>query len=522
MNDSNECQIKGSIKPIEHEKLKQILRQMENCICKIIKDEGQGTGFFTKIPINDNKNELVPVVITNNHVINNELINNKNIKIILNIKGKDKFQNFEMNNDRCFYTNEDLDTTIIQLKESDEINNFLELDENIINNGDNSGYKGEAVYIIQYPNGELSFSNGFIGDISRGKKYFSHSCSTEKGASGSPILKLSNNKIIGIHRAGNIENNRNAGIFLNRAIKMFQKRYSELNNNLIKNDEYSNNKLCLFQKNLNYFSMIKSIYQMINSSTLLIANINKKNINNFLNIFPCDSYNCDKVEEKCSDNPDFELVLLMILHKIHNDLVNLVYNMKSENLIFEGTDPNHLCNLWRNYKHSIISNSFNIYQHILFYSNNSYRNVFIAKPYIIFDLDEISNYFKKQINLSDCFVYERINRGYIIYHAPMFLLIILNSQNNINIGFEKYLDLSSTIENSSQIKKYTFFGMIIKNDKGYFWLMKNRDNNASEEWIAYTDEKSDKRNLKFSDINNIFINFNNSYHPKLLLYQGIN
>ena len=64
--------------------------------------------------------------------------------------------------------------------------------------------------------------------------------------------------------------------------------------------------------------------------------------------------------------------------------------------------------------------------------------------------------------------------------------------------------------------------MIIKNDKGYFWLMKNRDNNASEEWIAYTDEKSDKRNLKFSDINNIFINFNNSYHPKLLLYQGIN
>ena len=109
-------------------------------------DDGQGTGFFTKIPINDNKNELLPVVITNNHVINNELINNKNIKIILNIKGKDKFQNFEMNNDRCFYTNEDLDTTIIQLKESDEINNFLELDENIINNGDNSGYKGEAVY----------------------------------------------------------------------------------------------------------------------------------------------------------------------------------------------------------------------------------------------------------------------------------------------------------------------------------------------------------------------------------------
>ena len=44
---------------------------------------------------------------------------------------------------------------------------------------------------------------------------FSHLCSTKEGSSGSPIMNLSNGKIIGIHQGANINHNFNEGIFLN-------------------------------------------------------------------------------------------------------------------------------------------------------------------------------------------------------------------------------------------------------------------------------------------------------------------
>ena len=43
-----------------------ILNQMNNCVCRIY-NKGEGTGFFTKIPF---KSKLLPVLITNNHIIN--------------------------------------------------------------------------------------------------------------------------------------------------------------------------------------------------------------------------------------------------------------------------------------------------------------------------------------------------------------------------------------------------------------------------------------------------------------------
>ena len=66
--------------PVSIEGTRKILYQMENCICKIIKDNGTiGTGFFCEIPF---KNNLLKVLITNNHVLNEkEIENNKIIKI---------------------------------------------------------------------------------------------------------------------------------------------------------------------------------------------------------------------------------------------------------------------------------------------------------------------------------------------------------------------------------------------------------------------------------------------------------
>ena len=73
--------------PVSIENTKKILFQMENCICKIYLKNGEiGTGFFCKIPFNNN---LLPVLITNNHVLNKDDIdNNKIINLIINKEPK--------------------------------------------------------------------------------------------------------------------------------------------------------------------------------------------------------------------------------------------------------------------------------------------------------------------------------------------------------------------------------------------------------------------------------------------------
>ena len=85
---------------------------MNNCVCRIY-NNGEGTGFFTKIPY---KNKLLSVLITNNHVIGiNDIINNKNITLYLN---NDKIvKSIKLDDNRLRYTNEKLDITIIEIKE---------------------------------------------------------------------------------------------------------------------------------------------------------------------------------------------------------------------------------------------------------------------------------------------------------------------------------------------------------------------------------------------------------------------
>ena len=49
---------------------------MEQNICKIKIGSLQGTGFFCEIPFPD-KNNMLPVFITNNHIINEKLLYNE-------------------------------------------------------------------------------------------------------------------------------------------------------------------------------------------------------------------------------------------------------------------------------------------------------------------------------------------------------------------------------------------------------------------------------------------------------------
>ena len=223
MGTGTECYLIGYPNIISFDCAKKIVEEMQKDICKIIVEEERGTGFFCKIPF-PNKESMQSVLITNNHIVNENLLNNANGKIKIYIEEEENEKVINLKN-RLKYTNKEYDTTIIEIKEEDNINNFMELDEGIINNiinnkNENIKYKEQTVYIIHYPEGNLSVSYGIINDIFEDEPYnFLHKCNTRKGSSGSPIINL-NNKIIGIHKKSH-DKNYNEGTFLNYPIKDF-------------------------------------------------------------------------------------------------------------------------------------------------------------------------------------------------------------------------------------------------------------------------------------------------------------
>ena len=229
--------LKDSPNIISYESTLKIIEQMRNNICKINlqQNKGSGSGFFCKIPFPD-KNSFLPVLITNNHIINKELLYKKDSKISIDIKEETDIRILDLNN-RMKYTNEEYDITIIEITGQDKIYNFLELDDNIIydiifDKNKNMQYLDSTIYAIQYPEGRLSVSYGILDKIFIDKNYsFVHKCNTRFGSAGCPILDVYTNKVLGIHCSGNKQFNK--GLFLNYPIKEFIKQYC--NDYLLKN-----------------------------------------------------------------------------------------------------------------------------------------------------------------------------------------------------------------------------------------------------------------------------------------------
>ena len=188
-----------------------LLDQMKNMLCKVfINDEFRGTGFFAKIQYIEG---LFPALITNNHVIDESFLDNeKELKISMN----NRFKKIELD-ERNIYTDKNLDVTIIEIKERDGINKFIDIEDNIMDKN-NLSYINRSVYALYIPenkNAEVSF--GIIKE-EENEYNFNHLCKTGKYSSG-PILNISNNKLIGMHKGGNKNKKVNLGLFLKYAIK---------------------------------------------------------------------------------------------------------------------------------------------------------------------------------------------------------------------------------------------------------------------------------------------------------------
>ena len=81
---------------------------MKGCLCKIyIKDNISGTGFFTKIKY---QSQVLPALVTTNHVIKNtDINNNERIKIL--VYDEKDFKYIRIDDSKLIFTDDKLDTS---------------------------------------------------------------------------------------------------------------------------------------------------------------------------------------------------------------------------------------------------------------------------------------------------------------------------------------------------------------------------------------------------------------------------
>jgi len=245
------------------------LERMGKYIC-LINGKSKGTGFFCKINYN---NKLIPVLITNFHVIDDNFMENQK-QLVFYIYDTRKIINIDKNSKIYSSVNYEYDIMIIKLKKEDEIDNYLDIDQNIFVKNSELSYKDEPIYILHIPmHSEASISYGTGVELIN-EYDIKHKCNTNYCSSGGPILNFFTNKVIGIHKGSvKTDDGNNIDFNIGTFLKFPLNELKKLNqNNNINMDNSNKNK----NKNKN--------------NNLNNNNKNKSNLNNILsNNKLCDS-----------------------------------------------------------------------------------------------------------------------------------------------------------------------------------------------------------------------------------------
>ena len=124
--DSNLINNNSSLNIEEKEK---IYNNVKNSICKIVINK-ENYGFFCNI-LNRENSDIIPVLITNYTTSSLENIKT-NVKLKLSLNEGKEEKNISLNDSRIYYTDENINITIIEINPKlDGINSFLDIDDNI-------------------------------------------------------------------------------------------------------------------------------------------------------------------------------------------------------------------------------------------------------------------------------------------------------------------------------------------------------------------------------------------------------
>lgn len=183
-------------------------------------------------------NNTIPVLITCYHVLDEDYIKNSSF-LFFSYYSSEGIIDFNIQ--RIIFQDEELDITIIEIKEEDnlDIYSFLEIDNSI--NASNPQILNHKIYLLHYPKGvdDVRFSQGEILNISSSNIMFLTDYWPEPGSSGSPIIDYENDLVVGIHKGGKKEDNNKSnnglGIMLKYAVEEFIKKKREEINCFYKN-----------------------------------------------------------------------------------------------------------------------------------------------------------------------------------------------------------------------------------------------------------------------------------------------
>ena len=189
---------------------------------------------------------------------------------------------------RRVYTSKELDYTCIELFESDGIKDYFEIDPKIYKYN-NDILKDSDIFILQFPKGnDISFSNGKI--ILLKDNQIIHNASTEKGSSGSPIIRRSDeNYIIGLHFGGGRKKNK---------------------------DKY------LYNLSTNFLSILNDIKEQINEINCIYIADKDNNEINILHDYNEDISKWNKNIKKLSSLESIDLPLLNTNKFLNNEKIN--------------------------------------------------------------------------------------------------------------------------------------------------------------------------------------------------------
>ena len=200
----------------------EAVERASKSICTILREkEGMGFGFFCKIGFSPHKNSHYLLIINNIFLKEEDIALGKEIKIIAN--------NIEtiltIDKSRIIHREDKKDgITIIEIKPSDniDINSFLEIEYNTVQEFSENKYKNKMAYLIKYQyekNPEL-FKKKII-NVNSENYEIENVDSKEEISIGSPIINLDNFKIIGMYKGYDNKKNLNIGIFIQKLIKEY-------------------------------------------------------------------------------------------------------------------------------------------------------------------------------------------------------------------------------------------------------------------------------------------------------------
>ena len=199
------------------------------CCIEVLGGKIAGIGFI--LEINDANLPFKRGLLTANHVLDI----NKEIRLI----NKNRYKTIKITKNRRVFTDKKLDYTFIEILPEDNINLFFIFDD--LPNNDLQHLNNQEIILVQHTKDDLSYSVGNIREIigEDSINQITHTCPTQEGSSGSPILLRNNLTVIGIHLGGLKDEQLNYGIPILSIINNIKHKQLFIKSNDYK-EEYNN------------------------------------------------------------------------------------------------------------------------------------------------------------------------------------------------------------------------------------------------------------------------------------------